>query len=74
MPKYYINKKSDSDIESIIHREGCKSLKADSKELLGYFSNYYDAVEIAKIRGYMPASDCEHCSSEYYYRKAANKK
>ncbi|MBW1650244.1 MAG: hypothetical protein JRJ44_06130 [Deltaproteobacteria bacterium] len=74
MPKYYIDKKSDSNIESVIHREGCKCLKAENKDLLGCFSNYYDAVEIAKIQGYLPALDCDYCSSEYIYRKYAKHK
>ena len=74
MPKYYIEKKSDSDVEAVIHREGCKSLKDDSKDFLGCFSNYYDAVEIAKIRGYVPTSDCDYCSSEFIYRKYSKNK
>ena len=65
MPKYYIDKKSNSDTEVVIHREGCKYLKVNNKNLLGCFSNYYDAVEIAKIQGYRPTSDCDYCTAKY---------
>ena len=61
MPRYYVNVHSQSNGDHEVHKEGC-SWFPSNREFLGNYDSCYPAVTEARIKGYIKANGCYHCS------------